>query len=93
MGMKRRQWLYALALVGAGCMPAFAQAPADAQGQLDYTEAELARERAAAAELMREIETLRTELAALRAAEAKPVLRAVPRKRPRPHARPALNAT
>ena len=81
--MKPRKWLCALLLAGAGCMPAFAQS-ADAQNQLDYTEAELARERAAAAELMREIETLRTELAALRAAEAKPVLRAEPRKRPRP---------
>lgn len=83
MGMKRRQWLYALALVGAGCMPALAQTPTDAQDRLDYTEAELARERATAAELMREIEILRTELAALRAAEAKPVLRTAPRKRSR----------
>ena len=82
--MKPRQWLCALLLAGAGCMPAFAQAPADAQNQLDFTEAELARERATAAELSREIAALRAELAALRAVETKPLLRATPRKRSRP---------
>ena len=83
MGMQRCQWLCALVLAGAGCMPAFAQS-ADAQNQLDYTEAELARERATAAELSREIAALRAELAALRAVETKPLLRATPRKRSRP---------
>ena len=82
MGMQRRQWLCAL-MLAAACMPAFAQ-PADAQKQLDYTAAELARERAAAAELSREIAALRAELAALRAVETKPLLRATPRKRSRP---------